>query len=1753
MEKANNDVAPVVASPKETGGGGFVFEDKVAAYFLSYLLSGQPPLDPQFGSITRIDFQTRVDGWLLDDVLLTLASDGETRHCCFSVKSGQQFTADRAPSDFVRRAWMQFLHEGTAGFENDRDLLGLATAPLPATRRAQLDELLRWARLQDPKDLPQRVRSKGFGSAAKRKLLASFSCPPELADKHGVTDAAIGEVLRCVVVLEFDFEQSPSTRLQEAIEKCRSVLVSGSLQEAQSLWEALLAIAADYRPNSGYLDLCRLADLLRSRFRLKDFPRHEADWARLLAQSKQTLEVVADKIGGKVVIPREAEMGALDAAFSKSRVVVLLGPSGCGKTVVAKWWAAKVFASARVLWWSARDFDVESLAGFEHSLGLEHSLCDPLQAATVPGGYLVIDGLDRIFSEIAFRNLSAVVHALRLDAEASPWHVLVTCQPEEWSRVQMELARVNVLPAEWRIVEVRDLDASQLEPVWDAFPALRRLSWQPHLQRLVLKPKVLDLLASRLAVGGAADTDKWVGESDLIQWFWETEVCSGPKATARAGFVLSLAEKQADNLASATPISEFAPADLAEVDGMIQDRLCERRDELLSFSHDLYGDWARQRILVSKAANLRQYIEPRISSPLWHRALRLYGLQLLERSADTKEWRAAFDALGSGDQGSSIAQDLLLESAIFAADPLQILERLWPDLQADGGALLRRLLRRFLHVATLPNPLMQQIARMLGAGYETEAATIQRIPYSPYWIPMIRFLHNHLADATALARAQVAEIADTWLRRGSATWPLRREAAELGITVAEWMLRFKHSPGIAVVEDEVDEIAYRAGLAAAQELPDRVVRFALEASQRRQPNGETPQAGAPYGAVVRRIRVSSPLGAYEAELPPPWPDGPTERVDEAFQKTCLDGDALQPMIVSNPNVAREVLLALLIEEPRAPDRYGHRFLLEEDLSIERVFSWYPPFYTRGPFLPFLVSQSAEGLELILRLVNFATDRWADGWRARSLKPPSILVTLPDGEREYLGDGDVYFWYRDLGRAPHAVVSALMALERWLYVQMDEKRPLADAISLLLAESNSLAIVGLLAAVGKKEPSLFLHELLPLLGVAEFHHWETAHQIGGEGHQMIGWTLRHSEAEVPLAHEWNTLPHRTVDFSTLAQYLYLNHPDVRSFLDQARAGWQARLAATDSDDESPAYLERLVAVFDTSNWQTREDPQHGAVWAFEAPAALREKNEPILQQIAGRQLLFSLPLRCREILNASEPLATDAVEELWNAAQRVAQFGPLDTSDAQAVDIEDAICGVAAVLLKLQRDWLKQHPEREEWCAAQLVRTVQNPPKPKDIDSDVSASDWHWDSFCAQVIPLLWAEDPDSPTLRECVALLTMSHHYRTVAILFGSAANVRDRLGEEFRRLQHFVLRWAALRWERTCPGYQIEPEKHVADFEARVRKEVQAFVVKSIPAELPRWVEVMAKETEPDPLSALLGTKRTFAGPGLDLQVVQAAYAWLPALDQARTEAERADWLNFWREALACSLRMLGEGTEDDGEISGMPYPWDGWVFSGVARVIAKCRPGEHPEEFWKQVLDLGLPAHRWVEEFLRQWFLTCLGIAPLPEGFVRQWRAMLEFAFSSPQWNFESEKRYWDLEEMWRLLVGFDSLVSRVWVTAHQPLVTQMRDMYQRWVERNLTRPRSAVAFMTFLEQPAASDILLDGLIWLEQATMEAGEHFWTERYVKETMASLLDSCWRSHRADLSSHEKGFKAFNSLLRRLADYQNPIALELLDRITKEV
>jgi hypothetical protein len=434
-----------------------------------------------------------------------------------------------------------------------------------------------------------------------------------------------------------------------------------------------------------------------------------------------------------------------------------------------------------------------------------------------------------------------------------------------------------------------------------------------------------------------------------------------------------------------------------------------------------------------------------------------------------------------------------------------------------------------------------------------------------------------------------------------------------------------------------------------------------------------------------------------------------------------------------------------------------------------------------------------------------------------------------------------------------------------------------------------------------------------------------------------------------------------------------------------------------------------------------------------------------------------------------------------------------------------------------------------------------------------------------------------------------SHYYKTVEILFTAMAEHRHHLGAHFKQLQHFLLRWAAAKWKwQRLPFTAMAEHRHhlgahfkqllhfllrwaaarwkwqrfLSKEEIRLELEewrhraIQAFVTQSITAEVPHWEEIVVQTQSrqagpPEYVKRRRGIKkiRSQQDSGLDLPLIQAAYSWLPTLDQAVSESERAEWISFWKEALDCLLRRLATDTADEEEIPGTPYEVDHWVLDRIAGLITQLRHAERPADFWGPILSLGTPGHSWVQTFLREWFVCGLRSEPASDAFVREWRAMLEYAFFSPKWSFDSAKRWFKLEEMWCALIGVDWTNHPLWMVSQKPVVKRMYEFYERWADRYLHRPRCAQAFIAFLTQPAAEEIFLDGLVWLEKATRQSGDRFWNEHGLQEALVSLLDMCWRSHKERLRQQATAFNAFKMLLKTLADFQNPVALEIQQRV----
>src|SRR5258707_10418386 len=104
------------APTKSTGGGGYTFADKVAASFLAQMLKRAFPIEPEFGPIIDVHFETRDSGQLLDDLLLVLQRGSQTTRCAISVKSNRQLTNTGFNQEFVQDAWEQWRRQAGPNF-----------------------------------------------------------------------------------------------------------------------------------------------------------------------------------------------------------------------------------------------------------------------------------------------------------------------------------------------------------------------------------------------------------------------------------------------------------------------------------------------------------------------------------------------------------------------------------------------------------------------------------------------------------------------------------------------------------------------------------------------------------------------------------------------------------------------------------------------------------------------------------------------------------------------------------------------------------------------------------------------------------------------------------------------------------------------------------------------------------------------------------------------------------------------------------------------------------------------------------------------------------------------------------------------------------------------------------------------------------------------------------------------------------------------------------------------------------------------------------------------------------------------------------------------------------------------------------------------------------------------------------------------------------------------------------------------------
>ena len=1277
-------------------------------------------------------------------------------------------------------------------------------------------------------------------------------------------------------------------------------------------------------------------------------------------------------------------------------------------------------------------------------------------------------------------------------------------------------------------------------------------------------------------------SQQWIGETQVIDWIWNYWIKADSRRYVRAHLLKTVGELEGNRVAAAIKIAEL-PSDQLEAFGEAErDGRLKVADSVVEFAHDIMGDWARYRSLKDlddQSASDR--IRDVAIMPRWGRAIRLYAQSLAELSADLNRWSEALDRLEGAHVNSAIASDLFTDSLVLATNSVVLLSELWPSLIAQDGKLLRRILKRLHSIATVPHPAADELE---DPELRESAAIYWRLPNPLYWIGILHVMRSHADDVAKVALSDAAASCALYLRSLPAGFPGRTDAARLAIELAREVQcllaerRYHSRNGYKEV--------YEGLLHAAQEYPDEAGQIALELCHRRpEPNYaiqrevETNErheraeqqylAAHPEEEQRRRAPIPGMMIRYASPLPPPWPDGPSQRVSEAFASAVLDTTALNGLILQRPKVASGVLLAVCVEEPLEEHHSHHTILDADGYGIVQSQNAYPSMYFKGSFLNFLRLSPTEALETIVRLVNFATEQWL---RLRGVRPEAKVPKQLSWEFlicgkavRWFGDSQVFQWHRYVHAKGSVVGSALTALEKWLYERIDKKEDIRKPVEFLYERSNSVAFAGVLTAVGMYQPSLFDDLLQPMLSSAELHlsysDIRDGEAQGGWGISMMSWADKGTEIYRQVL-EWHQMPHRKGDLTNAVRELMLKTPSMMAYMDVQAKRWRARWAAQIAHPEKDTTnLECVLAQFDAENYSRGKD---GAI-VFQPPSELVSRVQATIPRANLEKLVMDMRGLARQVLAGQKNIPSQSLQGLFESLQAVAA----STVDSDIVRgyRDDAISGGIAILLVKHREWLVTHPDAESWCVNTLRNLTLVTDRSDPLPSLISAAEHDAEAYRAEAA-LALLETREEEWIQRIVLDGLAGFHYQSTALVMSQAYQRRSALGSKFDDLLSLLHTWAAVRHAFHYlhgPHQWKELQRYRALLFSRWRLgNLRRRPVTIARAELlgSRLTEGVARRKENRAVREHMREHRKQARKKerkidlldtyLDLTVLKSGYAFLGRIGIPVPDEEKAlsDCFQPLFDMHLGRVPVIEAGKED-WELERSHSEFDFWIMELTAGFTIRSSTEEMARSLYAPVLNLGAAAYHWVESFFHGWFQHGLRLSPSEEQFAARWSAMIDYTLESPNWQREKSSLYFYLDALANESLGITGRPKmRAGEEEFIKPVQLMRSTIEKWCAIWLKAPKCTAHFAYFLSTPAGRSLMEWSTIEIARQLEQYSEWDWKEDHLTDGLMMGLAACAKYVPPQRFDDNPALnRAFNWILGRLEALHIAEAIQLRERM----
>lgn len=1733
----------VPATLRSTSGAGFEFEDLISAWQMVKALAGEhaPGIECV---VTQIQAQVSTLGWRADDLLLTAQATGAPRRLAISAKGNLQVTAVGLPADFVTRAWEQW-REPQGPFNRATDGLALVTLGTHKEFDPTWCEVKNACSGTDTALAMSRIRN----NKRQSRIFNSVQKPGGESDEETI------ELIRRLHVVPTDLQFEHSENEAQAVAQCRRLLASGRDDEAQGLWKRLINVAKEVRLYRGTITVQDLLSILRRQFGLRHHPDFERDWETLSNITLDHKARIETELPSGYVVPRIEEKASIQAAVAENSVTVIFGESGSGKSALVKSVLDGSFPSWNQVWFGSEELKTALSASRRGSLPLSHDLSLVLNSTVNPQNVLVIDSAERIEAGefVILRQLLQAI--LPNDGEESEgaWRVVIVTQTQSW----IEGAETVLGGRKAHLVEV---DALKSDAVKLALLSSPTFSWLVAHDDTIAALTNLRTLAWVIKAGAALGSNagglaSHTAIADRLWTYWTND-----RVDLQA-MLMRLARREA-LFERSFALTDLEPADTSTLTPL-PDKLPLRmnaRSNRIEFEHDLAADWARFQFLKQIWPDTTQWAAL-AGNPLWTNALRMLGQFLLRQEAEASTaWDVAFGAAEAAQ--NNLAGDILLDALCLDPDAERFLTERVDLLLSNNAKHLTRLLQRFHYIATVPTSGGMGLIAAVGLHLE---AQYRSIVYGR-WPPVLRFLIAQRERLAGLVSSALAKVIETWLvktphRLSSGNpMPFRLEMAEMALAMAR-TVQVEKGHGVMYLSRE--PLLFTAPLAGAADLPTEVGSWALELAGRREidpdvkrriavvqsqkakAHAERLETDAEYKARhEERKQMPRSLGSFRERLPP-WPLGASNKVDMDFRTACIKENGIQSLMRAQPDLAAEVLLALIIEDQPEREHWAAQF--ELDLALGYPQDAYPTAFWKSPFFPFFQLAPETALTSLIALVNFCTERGsaAEVRKDRTGRAPGVTLQFADGsEKTFPGWWDVYGWPQSNSMRNGNLFCALDALERWLTLRIDAGEDITPYTERILGEGNSAALVSVLINVAKYRPSLVTGPLAALITFPNLFYWDSL-RVKQVGSNFIGLSwLQGGELVFNIARDWILAPHRQQKFLDVVVKLMLADDEVARRLQTLQPTW-----VLPEDPKEALEFKLLFAALDRANYQTVTDPATGSeTQGFVCPEELSLEVQLWQADRAPTLANLLVPYRCEQRLRGGQPLIDDEATFLFSFIQECEAGAEGEIEDVGS----KGRLAAAGTLVTLGDAWLAKNPEAHKH-ALEVVRAgvAAVASTGEEIRGRHMGSLCYELKFIAYAVMHLWLANGDGVQEWETAVLrLLTSGDTGATAIVVDLAYANREQLGSAWWRLLRAGLFWSGLVLLAPHHGEGDDTEHIWRVWLARLRR-----------------FPLRGPNATPDDLDF----KRVVAGrERLDFQRRRRFYNSGVQPWRGKPERERSGFLDGHFLEVLFNWLIKGDGTGDrDLDTRLVLRIWDYDATRAKARektkngeydlpsqdlgydillrlgALAIAAPEGKDRAVWEPVLSHGAAAHIALQHFIRGLFLRALK-GDDPGAFERVWRATAEYGlvanWCQPGLWFYGERLIGDL-------LGFDNedALSRL----NPGAALRMRDVYERWVTMHLARDEESVTrFCHFLTTKFGAALRLDGLCWLAALLRKREPSSrWYREDTGDAFEELVAAALSSDAQALSQHTQARQALVEIVAALAALNRPTALILQERI----